>query len=244
MHRVRSDSLRRGRPVLAVLIVAGAIALAGPPASALLPPHRPPADEVMGFFDHVALNRGGSSGYSRPGEVRKLSGPVAITVIDDDAPGHLDRIGDVAATLSDWTDLRFYLSQTGQPGHDRIIVHIMPLAQMRRLYGHGGPVCFTRTWGRRGRLHTVFMQIADQFADCLAHEFMHAVGFDNHWTGPAATGHRPSVLAMRHSPARAKSFSIFDEVAIRLLYDRRLIPGTPRAEALPTARRILAEDAD
>ena len=75
---------------------------------------------------------------------------------------------------------------------------------------------------------------------------MHALGFDNHWTGLGPDGRRPaggglrSVLAPRHSPYRAAGFSRWDELAIRTLYDPRLEPRMPRARALPIARDILA----
>jgi len=84
------------------------------------------------------------------------------------------------------------------------------------------------------------IEISQRYADCLHHELMHGLGFDNHWTGPMATEARPSVLAHRGAPARAQAFSTYDLAAIRLLYDPRLIPGTRRDRALARARALIA----
>ena len=70
---------------------------------------------------------------------------------------------------------------------------------------------------------------------------MHAIGFDNHWTGELATPNRPSVLAMRYDPARTAAFSPWDLLAIRVLYDPRLKPGMDRRTAMALAHSIINE---
>ena len=232
---------RRGRWCL----VAASLAVARVPLTAILAPPAPIGADALRFFDHMALMRGDDGGGSdRAGWVRKFTRPVAVVLRGERAARDRAEAEAIATTLSAWTGLRFYLADRAQPGRARIVVTIRSHAAMRAQYGAGGPVCYTRTWGKGGRLFAASIEVSRRFADCLRHEFMHAVGFDNHWTSPLATAARPSVLALRFDAARASGFSSWDEMAIRLLYDWRLPAGTRRDVALPMARAILEAPRD
>ena len=81
----------------------------------------------------------------------------------------------------------------------------------------------------------------EDFEDCLHHEFMHALGFDNHWPGPKSGIAASSSLAHRYSAERTQGYSDWDKMAIRMLYHPRLRPGTPRSAALVDAADIVSE---
>ncbi len=232
-HRRRLFALVAALALVAFILVHA-------PLTAILPPPQPVGDEALVFFDRMALIRGGEGGAAdRPGLVRKFTRPVTIVVRGQRSRALMTEAEAIAATLTAWTGVRFALADRPVSGHARIIVKLQDHADMRARYGARGPVCMTRTWGHDGRLHVAVIDVSARFTDCLAHEMMHAVGFDNHWTGRLATAGRPSVLAQRFRPARAAGFSRWDEMAIRLLYDWRLPAGTGRDVALPTARAIL-----
>ncbi len=242
-ERNRGDHARRGiarRPLIvgaaaAAAAVAGAWLQAPPP----VPRHRPPRNAMLDFFDSLGLMRGTDHGPAEPGWVRKWTRPVAVRIHGEPAGPALDQLEDVLATLSRWTRLPF--RAVGDDVYDdaRIDVHFVTGGTMEERFD--GPVCHCATYGNGGRLHTGVIEIAEGYTDCLRHEFMHAIGFDNHWVGPHATEDMPSVLAHRYSAARSDEFSLCDELAIRMLYDPQLAPGMPRIEALPIARDLVDE---
>ena len=113
---------------------------------------------------------------------------------------------------------------------------------MKRLYGpESKSVCYAHTRGRGGALRLGRIRVREDFCDCLHHEFMHVLGFDNHWPGPKSGVDASSSLAHRHSAERTKGYSEWDKMAIRMLYHSRLRPGTPRSAALSHAAEIIPE---
>ncbi len=231
---------RRFAVPLAAAVTISAFTVSQAPLTAILPPPQPAGAEAVRFFDKLALLRGSGRGSDQPGHVRKFTRPVAIQLTGDGAARFRDDVEKISAQLSAWTGISFYVAAAAKPGHGVIRVDILTHADMQKRYGVGGPVCFSRTWGYGGRLRHASIDVSDRFGDCLAHEFMHAIGFDNHWTGPPAMAGRPSVLALRHHPARTADFSAWDRMAIRLLYDWRLPAGTPRSVALPIVESLVS----
>lgn len=238
----------RTRPVGRVGILLGVVALAatvvlGIPrttSTAVPPPPVPgtavPQPEAIAFFDKLALNRGTPGGGERAGYVRRFTVPVAIELSGNENSAVRARAGRIAAELSELTGLEFYVGKRRHWRHARLEIEVVDAAEMQRRYG--GPVCFCRNWGNGGRLKRARIEVSSAYADCLSHEFMHAAGFDNHWTGRMATAERPSVLADRYHSARTMDFSDLDRLAIRALYDPRLRPGMSRRAALPLAAAI------
>ena len=201
---------------------------------------RPPSVAAMlEFFDTLALMSRNPDGPPRPGWVRKWTAPVAVRLYGRPEPRQLAEITAILSRLSAWTGLPFSLTGRHYGGANRIDLHVRSHDEMVERHGTGGPLCETATYGFGGRLRTGTIEVSDRFIDCLPHEIMHALGFDNHWTGPRATADMPSTLALRNAPARARQFSQFDELAIRILYDRRLPPGLHRDSALPLAGPIV-----
>lgn len=226
-----------------MLGMAGTVAFLGGevPSSLLLP--RQPLDhaELLGFFDKLGLMRGREGGPDEPGWVRKWTTPVTVHPRGEAADAHREQLEGVLDQIATWTGLPFRLGPRHAHPRNSIVVNFVSKSDMKRLYRSDTVLCHTHTEGRRGRLFTARMDICEDYADCLRHEFMHALGFDNHWPGRAGGRGAPSVLAKRHAPERSSDFSYWDRFAIRLLYDPRLRPGTPRHKALPVARDITAE---
>jgi hypothetical protein len=199
----------------------------------------PDAGEALRFFDSLALMRGRRPGDARPGWVRKWTRPVAVRLVGAVTPPALAGMAEVLDALSAWCGLEYTLALDDAPPGNLLTIDIMDHERLIERYG--GPVCMTTTYGRGGALHTGLVEVSERFADCLRHELMHALGFDNHWHGAGVDAAMPSVLAPRDTADRVADFSPWDEVAIRALYDRRLAPGMPRHLALPLASRIVDE---
>lgn len=68
--------------------------------------------------------------------------------------------------------------------------------------------------------------------ECVVHELEHAFGILNH--SPILN----SVMSPLH---REKQLTVWDEIVLRVLYDRRLKSGFSRDEALPIARKAIGE---
>ncbi len=232
------DVVRRRFLIGGAAAVAATAAGTSPLVRDLLQP-APDANEMLEFFDTLALLSRNPDGPPEPGWVRKWTGPVAVRVHGRAGPRQLAEINGILSRLSRWTGLAFGLVGRNGGAANRIDVHLRSHDEMVERHGEGGPLCEAATYGNGGRLHTGVIEVGDRFVDCLRHEFMHALGFDNHWTGPRATGDMPSTLALRDAPARADRYSQCDALAIRILYDRRLPPGLPRDAALPVAGRIV-----
>ncbi len=209
--------------------------LALPRPALVLPPD--PVD-LLRFFDTLALMRGQGPDDARAGWVRKWAGPVAVTLYDAPAPlwAALDGL---LARLQVLTRVPLTLVRRRPPRGNRIALRVVARGRLAERYGPSGAVCMTSSFGRNGRLHTAEVELSARFLDCLAHELMHAMGFDNHWYGRGVGAWIPSVLASRRSALRAPGLSRYDEMALSLLYDARLEPGTPRPLALPIAAGIL-----
>lgn len=192
------------------------------------------------FFDFIALTDQDEGGPPRPGWVRKWVRPIRVRVRGD-APAALHgEIEAALAPLSRWTGLPIGMVRAADKAE--VTIEIKPHAELVRRFGPDGNVCACETYGWSGRLHTGYIEISARHTDCLRHELMHALGFDNHWSGQGQ-GQGDTVrsaLALRHSPYRAAGFSSWDRLAISTLYDPRLKPRMPRRVALPIAREILA----
>ncbi len=241
---------RRDWLVGAAAAAAGAI-LAPKPARALLPSgaRRPPdgtprqLDDATRFFDLLALvDQEEDGGGTTPGWVRKWIRPVRLRLRGSVSARLAAELDSAIAPLSRWTGLPF--RRAPEYGPTEITIEVKSDQSQIGQIGAGGQVCTCATFGWGGRLHTGRIEISARHADCLRHELMHAIGFDNHWVGvggPRSDGEQVrSALAPRHSPQRADRFTRWDELAIRTLYDPRLEPRMPRARALPIAREILS----
>jgi hypothetical protein len=199
--------------------------------------------DLLTFFDTLALMRGGDGDRpARPGRARKWTAPVYVRTRGAGAVEHRATVNAILDEISELTDIPFRRASRVAPRDNLLTVYFMSGSEMKLLYGENTTnLCYTQTRGRRGVLHTARLRIRNDFGDCLHHEFMHALGFDNHWPGLESGIGAPSALANRFAPERAHGFSDWDRMAIRLLYDPRLAPGTARDEALSITERIIPE---
>ena len=199
-----------------------------------------PAD-LLTFFDTLALQRSVGRGESRPGIVRKWTEPVAVRVRGIAAAPYQDSIRVLLAEVSALAGLDFALATPDGATANLITLYYLSRREIGRLYPRARAVCFTQARGQGGHIHTGEVRIGADFEDCLHHEFMHALGFDNHWEGRRFGMFAPTALADRFAPERTRDFSDWDRLAIRLLYDRRLGAGLARAPALEVARTLVPE---
>lgn len=199
------------------------------------------APDFIHFFDTLALTADYGPFNRRPARLRKWTGAVTI-IPGEGTEGLLHKLDRLALQLSEHTGLPFELAGPGtsvaQLGENTILIRAVPSLTDMRLFEESDIVCQTETHGTGGVIQTAVILISKDYADCLEHEFMHALGFDAHWQPADGTPIR-SVLALRGSPLRTDTFSPWDIVAIRLLYDRRMRAGMERHETLHAVREIL-----
>jgi hypothetical protein len=233
---------RRGRRATAVATVAalGLVLLLGFAEARSRTDADAAVDDAVGFIDTLALTREKPNGVSEAGWVRRWRGPVAVTVEGVAVPGFSAIVARSLARLSQWTGLPFRLTDSA-PAGDRIVIRVRHQGVVAASFGVSDAVCLTSTFGDDGTLHRAVVDISERYLDCLDHELMHAIGFNNHWNGGGARRHVASVLAPRRSPDRRSAFSAWDILAIKTLYNAEVLPGTERAEALTRVRAILLE---
>ena len=237
-------TLPRRRAVLVGALGAG-VALFGAGAPlARLGRARPLNDaDLLRFVELMALSREGGSGVRRPGWVRRWTRGIEVGLAGEGWKAHLDELDGMLATLGRWTGLPVARRSPDGWRRGHLTIRLLPHDEVAAHHGAGGTVCSTWTFGDGGRLHTAHMDVSDRFTDCLAHEFMHVLGIDNHWSGPDASTDIPSVLAPRGGPGRTIQFSDWDEMAIRLLYHPEIRPGMSRDQALSAMKRLLVANA-
>jgi hypothetical protein len=228
--------MREGNPPTRRDVLSGAgasFAVLALPRPALDP--APDPQDLLRFFDRLALMRGNRRGDARASWVRKWSGPVVVTLYDAPAP-LWSALDGLLGRLQGLVGVPLTLSRRTVRGN-RITVRVIPQRSLAERYDTA--VCMTSSFGRGGRLHTAHVELGADYLDCLAHEMMHAMGFDNHWYGDGVGVSMQSALAPRHSPLRAPGLSRYDRMALGLLYDSGLEPGMPRPLALPAAGQVL-----
>jgi len=242
----RMQGSRLGRPATAFAAAAlGLALLLGPAEARGLPPAAPAdqaVDDAVAFIDALALTREKPNGIAEAGWVRRWRGPVAVTLEGVAVPGFSAVVARSLARVSGWTGLAFRLADRAETG-DRIVIRVRHHGVVAASYGVSDAVCLTSTYGEDGLLHRAIIDISERYLDCLDHELMHALGFNNHWNGAGARRHVASVLAPRRSPDRRSAFSAWDILAIRTLYSADMAPGLGRDDALARARAILLEQA-
>jgi len=199
--------------------------------------------DFMRFFDTLALTADYGPFNNRPPWVRKWAGPVRI-VLDPSAEPLRTEVEHVANRFSEWTDLPFMVMPPGTTrtpdSWNLITIELLPRETFQQTYKTHDVVCQTETHGVGGTLQVGYMVLSEGYTDCLRHEFMHALGFDSHWY-PQQPSAIKSVLAYRDSAARANDYTLWDIMAIRVLYDFRIQAGMSRQKSLMIAHEVISE---
>jgi hypothetical protein len=190
-QRDRMQGSRLGRTAVACAAAAlGLALLLGPAAARGLPPADPAVDDAVAFIDALALTREKPNGMAEAGWVRRWRGPVAVTLEGVAVPGFSTVVARSLARVSEWTGLAFRLADRAETG-DRIVIRVRHHGVVAASYGVSDAVCLTSTFGADGTLHRAVIDISERYLDCLDHELMHALGFNNHWNGEARAAMSP-----------------------------------------------------
>ncbi len=236
---MREDS---GRPAGRI---ARAVRRAALVALVALAPQRPAAaetaptvDQLVGFFDSVALQDDtsmfGSAG-TVPKPVSRWEQPIRVhlsgwetTVVRDRLAWHLERFQLLAGV-----DLEIVARREDA----NLRVSLLPVEEVTARAGSADALCLTQYEPPSGAIEhaEIYLPLghAVWLDNCMAHELMHAIGFYAH---PKDNGNR-SVLE-QGAPPRLRTFTALDVAGIRMLYDARLRVGLERERALPIARAI------
>ena len=155
------------------------------------------------------------------------------------------------AAIAEFTEIEFGELDPAEPG-DNLIYYFAETGGMEAagrdltqrpadVAGMEGSNCYFLSYGYppgSGEFVIAFIVVnrdigPDHIHHCLLEETAQSLGLPN--DDPRIV---PSVF---NDGMRLHSLSLIDKVLLRLLYDPRLPPGTPRAEALTITRAILGE---
>jgi hypothetical protein len=212
-------------------------------ASATAQEDRPTNDQLMGYFETVVF------GNEVPGReatiVRKWLSPIRYkfggisSVIERSravAQAHM-------AALTRFSNLEFQEIPATDPG-EQLVIWFTDTARMEEaglalaanpedLVGTQGARCFFLSYyGDNGVLVAARVVInadlgPEVVAHCLLEEVTQTLGMPN--------DDRAIVPSIFNDTMQLDALSFIDQVIVRILYDPRLAPGTPRAEALRTS---------
>lgn len=227
-------------------LVLGLILLATPALA-----QQPSNDRYVAFFDYVVFGNE-FAGRALP-NVRKWTEPIrykfggnvaAIAKYRPVVEAHF-------ASLTQFTNLEFKEIGARDPG-ENFIIWFSPVARLvqdgRTLAANPAEVagrqfetasCFFLSYiSPEGRLVAARVLAGSDLPDqelvhCLLEELAQSLGLPNDDDRVA-----PSIF---NDSLHLTSLSLIDKVLLRLVYDPRMRPGLPRAQALQLARTILSE---
>jgi hypothetical protein len=248
--RGRATVRGRLKNILYVLAVLG-VFWAPPPVHADVPqttPPRPSIDQLVHFFDTVVFEAEIDKSLEQT-VVAKWQGPIRIAVQGQASAAHREFLANHVALLRTLTRLSIDILAPGENGQNMTVVFV-PRAGMAkvqipnvkqslidRLAAPGG--CFFLSFKKpESRIVAAVIVVNIQRKErdinhCLLEEITQSLGLpnDSDLVRPSLFSDHDQLLA----PSRA------DRILIKALYDPRMIPGMPRAEALKVVRRIIEE---
>ena len=213
---------------------------------------RPAVEDIVRLFETVVF---GSEYDPKLAStvIVKWQSPVRLAIKGKPGERHLEFLGKHAATLSGLTGLPIELAKPGEAAN--VTVAFVPRAQMskiqildepqkmaerqkmiERLAAPGG--CYFISWQKGGLIvgGVIVVNTERDMArinHCLLEELTQTLGFPND-----TDILRPSIFSDNdHLHALSRP----DEIVLRTLYDPRLKPGMPKAEALKIAPTIIRE---
>ena len=235
--------------LIAIALAAAAFAVSGPPAvaqqrqEAARPDRIAPFEAMMQNFDRMAF---GEEGERRAWTaVQRWQEPVRAILIGDNAEVYREDVRSLFAEFGRLTGIPFTLTDGDSNANMRIFFSARDW--YRSAVGRSFPrpeavVCFTNTsvdqCGAIGLTNTVIPEDLGGRAarSCLAHELMHALGFQGH---PA----RSFESALRNGVG-FEQLTVNDRILIRTLYDPRLRPQMSVEDGLAAARDIVSDLVD
>lgn len=204
---------------------------------------------LVSFFDDVVFGEEFSSISTRGDVISKWSGRVGVSMqgrVSDELAAMARRH---LKTLGKLTNLEFHEVEPNYEGQAINIV-FLKRSEMSKLTGPGIDAGAVRTLAASGgcyfmAFHRPEEQIVKSIIvvniereahitdSCLLEEITQSLGMPND-----SDQFRPSIFS---DLDRENSLSRHDEIIIRTLYDSRMRPGSPRSEAIATARIIIGE---
>ncbi len=207
---------------------------------------RPAVEEIVRLFETVVFGSELDPKLASKA-VGKWQSPIRLAIQGKPGDRHLEFLGRHAATLSNLTGLSIMLAKPGEAAN--ITVAFVPRAQMskiqiggvkqdliERLAAPGG--CYFVSWQKAGTIVGAAIVVNTdrdmaRINHCLLEELTQTLGLPND-----TDVLRPSIFSDNDY---LLELSRPDEIVLRTLYDPRLKPGMPKAEALKVVPRIVRE---
>lgn len=182
-------------------------------------------DEVMfgGYFDNHVPQRG---------RVAKWTADLSVSVEGHDAGRYLSRIEAQLERFSEWTGLGATITDTASSPSLKIIL----MADDDFLVNREHVSCYASVYTKADRIVAAEVHISlaeeEEFDHCLSHELMHAFGLRYH----------SGIVQSTLNPAHREAYpTLWDELALQVLYDARLSLSTNRVEAGSIIQDIVRE---
>ena len=189
-------------------------------------------DRLARFFEDVVF--GGLPGDDHTGEqLTRWDGPIRLQVSGAQADTYRQEVWAQLRMAAGLAGLSIEESDAG--GEDPNFVVLFAPTKNFPVNERYAP-CRAGVRSANGVLFHILIQISvaekNWVKPCIAHEIAHSFGLFGH--SPRV----PSVLSPIHGET---DFTDWDEMLLGALYDPRLLPGMSKAEAMPVARGIIAE---
>lgn len=239
---------RLAYPIIAPVLVALLLL----PDARLFAQSKPTVDKLVATFDDVVFGSEIDT-TMRATQIAKWQEPLRVKVEGKPKPNHIEYLQDHLRVILDLTGLTIEKTEgTDGTGHANVTVLFVSESEMAnvKIKAPGvTPQLIKTLAGARGCYFLSFKSPPEKIVrsiivvnnqrtsraikHCLLEEVIQSLGLPND-----SNLIRPSLFSDLDS---VTSFTRSDEILVRAMYDPRLIPGTPRLEALEVVRGIIEE---
>ena len=191
------------------------------------------------------------AGVAPPQTLRKWTGPIRLNFAGVGAAGHETDIRRNAAELGSLTGLDFEFLAPNEPKENFVILFarqagmvdagkrfLKDEAMVKRIVEDSRGGCYFLSFHRNGVLIYAAIVVnaerpADEIGHCLLEEMTQALGLpgDSDSIGPS----------IFHQTQYRSTLTAADRLLIRALYDPRMAPNLPKAEAMVQVRTVIAD---